>query len=465
MSDTESDTGAGTLAPGLRQLLPLPYGAAREARRNPLGFLMDGRRRFGDVFRYQIGPWCFNLISHPDGVRQILQDNYTNYPRSHLYKFTRLVIGDGLVSTEGDKWRRQRRMVQPAFHSQRIAALGQHMVEATARMLADWDNRPALSSQPFDVAAEMTGLTLRIVGTTLLGVDLSGETDRIGPAVAEALAYLDHRINNQIALPLAIPTPRNLRFRRAMRTLNGVVYDIIHQRRAHPEERVDLLSLMMSVRDEQTGTAMTDLELRDQIMTFIGAGHETTAVALAWIWYVLGKHPDVERRFRDELETVLGGRPPAVTDLPALRYTRMVIEETLRLYPPVYAVVRDVLREDSIGGYRIAAGTSVIVCQYVTHRHPGVWDRPDEFDPERFAPDSSHNRPKFAYFPFLGGPHFCIGAEFAMMEATLIVAMVAQRYHLALVSSEQPPIKPMLSLRPRDGVWVTARPVTSPVHT
>lgn len=444
-------------APGLSQWIPLPYGRGPMAwaHRDPLGFLTDNARRFGPVFRYRAGPFLYHLLSRPEHVKYVLQDHYRNYPRSWLYRFTRLVGGNGLVSTEGDVWRRQRRMVQPAFSHQRIAALARPMTEATAGMLGAWAARYAGTGRVVDVAAEMIGLTLTIVGKTLLGVDLGGETDALSPAIAELLAYLEHRITVPLSPPAWVPTPRNRRYRRALGVLDRVVYDIIEQRRPArdgPGGGNDLLSMMLSLRDEETDERMSDRELRDQVVTFIGAGHETTAVALAWVWYLLSQHPDAGRRVREEVAGALNGRVPTVQDLPNLAYTRRVIEESLRLYPPVYGVVRDVVAEDEIGGFRIPAGSSVVLSQYVTHRHPAVWADPERFDPDRFTPANAAGRPRFAWFPFIGGPHQCIGQEFALMEATLIVSMVVQRFRLTLSPGARVEPKAMLSLRPRDGV-------------
>ena len=447
-------------APGIRQLIPLPYGTVAESRRDPRAFFMKSWEQFGDVFRYQLGPWTFHLLSHPDHVRHVLQDNYRNYPRSFHYRLTKLVIGDGLVATEGEVWRRQRRMVQPAFHEARVAALAGAMAQATEDMLGRWEAaRHAETGQPFDVSKEMIGLTLRIVGRTLLGVDLGGETDVMSPAITEALAYLDFRLNNLVTWPLFVPTARNLRFRRAMRTLDDVVYDIIRRRRDGADTG-DLLSMLLAVRDEETGAAMTDLEVRNQVMTFIGAGHETTATALAWTWYLLSKHPEVERRLREEVIDVLGDRTPTAADARRLSLTRRCFEEAMRLYPPVFGVVRGVVADDEIGGYRIAAGTSVILCQYVTHRHPAAWEDPERFDPDRFLPERAARRPKFAYFPFLGGPHHCVGSDFATMEGAIILAMVVRRYRLRVAPGAVVEPATMVTLRPKHGLPMVAERVS-----
>jgi cytochrome P450 len=458
-----STTPIPVTAPGYRQLIPLPFPGSSLAwsRRDPIGFLSDSAKRFGPVFRHRVGPWVFHLVSQPEHVKHVLQDNYRNYPRSWLYRFTKLVGGDGLVSSEGDVWRRQRRMVQPAFHPSRVGPLASLMTQAAGDMLDRWEDH-AKSGNPLDVATEMSGLTLRIVGKTLLGVEMAGEAKDIaggaaamGPAVVEALKYLDHRFNHLLAPPIWVPTPRNQRFKRAMRTLDGVVYGIIALRRRSGEDTGDLLSMLLAVRDEQTGEAMTDKELRDQVMTFIGAGHETTAVALAWAIYLLSQHPAIESRLREEVEQALCGRTPGLADVPNLPLARMIFEETLRMYPPVYAVARDVVADDVIAGCRIPAGSTVILSPYVTHHLPEVWEESARFDPDRFLPERSAGRPRFAWFPFLGGPHHCVGNEFATMEATLILAMIVQRYRLRLVPGSRVEIGPMVSLRPRYGVPVT----------
>jgi cytochrome P450 len=446
-------------APGIRQLVPLPYGPMARSRRDPLGFLLDSVLTYGDVFRYRLGPLVFHLIVRPEHVRQVLLDNQKNYPRSWFYGRTELVVGKGLVTTEGPAWRRLRRMAQPSFHHRRIEALATLMTEETAALCARWQ-ASAPNGEPIDIAEEFVGLTLRIVGRALLGIDLGGEADRIGQAVTTSLEYLDYRVNTLVPVPFAIPTRRNLRARRALRTLDEIVYEIIAARRLKPNaEANDLLSTLLATRDPETGEGLSDRELRDQIITFVGAGHETTAVALAWTFYLLSQHAEVEARLRTEVAEVLGGRTPTAEDLPRLAYTRRVLEESLRLYPPVYATVRDAVEADEIGGYDIPARSMVVLSPYVTHHHPGIWPDPERFDPDRFLPERSADRPRFAWYPFLGGPHQCIGQEFALMEATLIVAMLVQSFRFALAPEARVEPKPVLSLRPRHGVPMTIRPV------
>jgi cytochrome P450 len=445
------------IAPGLRQLVPTPFGPLARARTDPLGFMLDGRRRYGDVFRFQMGPFVVHLLAHPDHIRHVLLDNQANYARSWVYNRPKLAAGEGLVTTDGPVWRRLRRMMQPAFHHRRIEAMAGMMTDATDELRGRWRERPQ-RDQPLDVAAEFMALTLRIVGQTLLGVDLGGKADRIGPAISTTMEYVQYRLDNILALPLGVPTPRNLRFRRALGLLDSIIFEIIDRRRREPG-RDDLLTLLLAARDEETGEGLTDRELRDQLMTFIAAGHETTAGTLAWAFYLLSQNPEAQDRLRAEVATVLGGRTPTAADLPRLAYTRRVIEESLRIYPTVYGLLRDAKVDDEIGGYRIPAGSQVFLSPYVTHRHPDYWPDPEAFDPDRFLPERSASRPRFTWFPFLGGPHQCIGQEFAMMEAMLVVAMITQEFRLHFIPGTRVEPQAMLTLRPRGGLPMTIHPV------
>jgi cytochrome P450 len=446
-----SDTIVTMTAPGMRQFLPPPFGPVARINRDPLGFMLDGLRRYGDVFRFQVGPLVFHQIAHPDHIKHVLLDNQKNYPRSWYYKRARIGAGEGLVTTEGAPWRRLRRMAQPAFHRQRIEALAGTMTGAIDAMRRRWQAR--VGSGPIDVAAELVALTLRIVGRALMTIDLADASDRLAPAITAAMAYTASRLKNLLGPPSWMPTPNSLRFRRAIRTLDALFYRVIAERRRQPGTGPDdLLAMLLIARDEETGQGLTDRELRDQLLTFIVAGHETTAVALGWTLYLLDRNPPIARRLRDEVDAALGDRIPTAADLPGLPYVRQVIEESMRLYPPVYGLIRDAKDDDVIGGYRIPARSMVLLSLYATHRHPAFWPDPEVFDPDRFAPDQVAARPRFAWFPFLGGPHQCIGQDFAMMEAVLVVAMLAQRFRLELAPGARIEPLPMLSLRPRGGL-------------
>jgi cytochrome P450 len=343
--------------------------------------------------------------------------------------------------------------MQPAFHRKRLAAFGTLMTSATVMMLDQWQ-AIAEGNQRLDVAAEMLHLTLRIVGQALFTIDLSDETHSVGQAVTTVNRLLSDYIYAPFP-PLSVPTPRTRRLRAARRTLDQVVHGIIAQHRQQDTDTGDLLSMLLFVRDEETGQGMNDQQVHDEVMTLLLAGHETVSIALTWTWYLLSQHPEVERRLHAELDEVLGGQMPTVDHLGKLSYTRMVLEEALRLYPPAWIFGRKALADDEIGGYFIPANSMIVLSPYVTHRHPTFWEDPEAFDPERFAPERSASRPHYAYFPFGGGPRLCIGSNFALMEMQFILATIAQRYRLHLVPGHLIEPEALLSLRPRYGLPMT----------
>jgi len=428
-------------------------------RRDPLAFVTALAREYGDVVCLGMGgPIRAYLFHHPDGVKHILQDNNQNYVKGPIIGRVKVLFGEGLFTSEGDFWRRQRRLAQPAFHRERIAGFATTMVRRTAERLARWE--PAIErGEPIDVGAEMNALTLTIAGETLFGRDLSGEASDAGRALAVALAVLAHRAMSYVAPPIWVPTARNRAFRRAAATLDALVYDIIDARQRAHATGDDLLGMLMAARDEDTGEGMSRRQLRDEVMTFLLAGHETTAVALAWTWYLLARHPHIAEQARGEVIGCLGDRPPTVADLPRLPLARMVVEEAMRLYPPVWGVGRQTIAADRIGGYDIPAGAIVNLSPWVTHRHPDFWPDPERFDPERFRPGVERTRPRFAYFPFSGGPRLCIGEGFALMEMQLVVAMVLQRYRLTLVDERPVAPETTLTLRPCGGLRMRAERV------
>jgi cytochrome P450 len=447
-------------APGPRSFSP--FGNLPAIQRDPLGTFLKGRAEYGDVVRYRGGIWHAYLVSHPDDIKHVLQDNNQNYRKGFSYQVLKPVLGEGLLTNEGDSWLSQRRLAQPAFHRQRIARVSDLMLDSGERMLKRWDDRPD-KQQPVEVLGEMSRLTLEIVSRALLGTDVGSQADQVGQAVAELQAHVNYRATHLFSAPEKYPTPRNRRFHRWLRLLDGIVYGIIERQREalspgpspikeRGNQRDGLLSMLLQARDEDTGQGMSDRQLRDEVMTTFLAGHETTANALTWTWYLLSRHPEIEANLHDELDRVLAGRYPAYADLKDLPYCRMVIEESLRLYPPAWAVGRYAVGQDEVGGYGIPAGSQVVMSQYVTHRHPEFWERPERFDPERFTPEKTAGRPRFAYFPFGGGPRMCIGADFAMIEAQLVLAAVAQRYRLRLAPGHKVEPEALVTLRPRHGL-------------
>lgn len=434
------------------------FGSMRTFQRNPLATLM-GFAQHGDVIGYRVGWMMRYLLRNPDHIEQVLQKNYKNYSKGALdYKVLGWMVGNGLLTSDGAFWLRQRRLAQPAFHRRRIAALGTLMTNATEAMLERW-REPIAQGRTFDVSQSMMELTLRIVSEALFGSDVSAHSRTIAQAFDVLNEQIVTRFRSLWLIPPVLPTPRDRAFRAALQTLNQAVYEIIAERRRHNEDRGDLLSMLMLTRDEETGETMNDRQLRDEVMTLMLAGHETTATTLTWTWYLLSEHPDVARRLREELAAVLGGRTPTMSDVPNLVYTRMVIEESLRLYPPAWVTVRKVDNDDIIGGYHIPAGSTVVVSAYVLHRNPTFWPDPERFDPERFTPERVAERPRFAYIPFSAGPRQCIGNTFALVEAQLILATIAQRYHLDVAPGHRVAPEPLITLRPKGGMPVIGRTV------
>ncbi|TME06375.1 MAG: cytochrome P450 [Chloroflexi bacterium] len=429
-------------------------GHLRDLQRDQLRFYANLRKKYGDIVRFRVlGPVFLNMFFHPNDIDYVLRRNHQNFQKGAALEIFKSLLGEGLLTSEGSFWLRQRRLAQPAFHRQRVAALAPIMTGATATMLERWQAFEQ-NGQSVDVSVEMTNLTFQIVAKALFSINVEGEVDAVGRAFTVALEQINYRLNH-LALPDQFPTRHNRRYLQARRVLDSLVYDIIQQRRRTTEDRGDLLSMFLLARDEETGEQMSDKQLRDEVMTMILAGHETTANTMTWIFYLLAQHPVVERKLQAELASVLGGRAPSLTDLANLPYTRMIIDEALRLYPPAPGISRKAVADDEIGGYTIPAGSEIAVSQYVTHRHPDFWDRPEAFDPERFLPERSAQRPHFAYFPFGGGPRLCIGNAFALMEAHLILATIAQRYQLRLVPGHPVVPEPLVTLRPRFGLMMT----------
>jgi cytochrome P450 len=428
-------------------------GSASAMQRDPLKFLREARK-YGDVVRMRFVFSDAYLIYHPDSVKHVLQENNINYNKDlFTYKIFYPFLGRGLLTNDGESWLHQRRLIQPAFHRKRIATYSTIMTDATEKLLERWQSNIQRDSS-LDIAQEMMNLTLGIVGQTLFSMDLSEETNTIGPAVTTLLNLLGHYVYAPFP-PINIPTSRNRRLLEVNRSLEQVIYHIIAERRQQDVDTGDLLSMLLSARDEETGEGMNDQQIRDELMTMLIAGHETTANTLAWTWYLLSQHPEVEQHLYSEIDQVLGENIPTLEHLPDLKYTNMILEETLRLYPPAGIYGRKTIADDELRGYHIPANSMIIISPYATQHHPDYWPDPERFDPERFTTEHSAGRSHYAYFPFSSGPRMCIGSSFAMMEAQLILATIAQRYRLRMVPGH--PVEPQLlvTLRPKYGLQMT----------
>ncbi len=408
--------------------------SVREMVREPLNFFQNIVTQYGDIVCYRPAPEPAYLLNHPDYVRHVLVDNNRNYSKatSSNLLFNK-VVGEGLLTSEGETWRRQRRLMQPAFHHSRIEKLDGMIVDAAQSMLDVWQ-RAFDSSQPIDIAREMAALTLTVTTRSLFGVDLGDEVREVGEIINRAANYLEK--------------PSNPHLIQSAQDFGAVVDRIIQQRRQNFKDGGDLLSSMLLARDENTGAAMDDAQLRNQVMTLMLAGYETTASTLTWTWYLLSQNLWAMDRLRREVTDTLQGRPPRYPDLERMPYISMVLDESLRLFSPAWTMGRRAIGEDQIGGYYIPANTVIAICLYTLHRHPNFWDNPDIFDPERFSPENIKRRNKFVYIPFGAGPRQCIGNNFGLMEAALVIACVLQRFELHLMPGTAIQPQALFVLRP-----------------
>ena len=416
--------------------------------RDSLGFVTRAAREHGDVVRWRLGAERMALLSHPDDARDVLVTNARRFRKGRGLERAKLLLGEGLLTSEGDFHLRQRRLAQPAFHRERVAGYGDAMVRDAMRARDRWR-----AGETIDASHEMSRLTLAVVGKTLFGADVEEEAPEIGEALTAALGSFGFAVLPLGGLLQRVPfLPTVRRFNRARARLDATIYRIIAEHRAAGRDRGDLLSMLLAAQDDEgAGGGMTDLQLRDEAMTIFLAGHETTANALAWSWYLLSQHPEAEARLHAELDAAVGARPPTAADLPRLPYARMVLAESMRLYPPAWVIGRRATEPYAVRGETLPARTVVLVSPWVLHRDPRWWPEPEAFRPERWADDAAE-RPRLAYLPFGAGTRVCIGEQFAWMEGVLLLATIAQRWRLRLVAGHPVVPQAIITLRPRHGL-------------
>ncbi|MEO8096205.1 MAG: cytochrome P450 [Acidobacteriota bacterium] len=442
------------MTPALFQRPPTPkglpvVGLLPEFRRNPALFLQRMAKEYGDVVFLRVARQKIYLLNHPDFVREVLVTEQHKFKKSRMLERAKVLLGEGLLTNEGASHRRQRRLVQPAFHRDRLVGYGNTMIERACVARERWHRGDTV-----DVSQEMMRLTMDIVSRTLFSAQVEGEADEIGEALGQVFGLFD-----VILLPFSeylekLPLPSMLRFRTARKRLDETIYRLIAERRASGEDKGDLLSMLLLAQDEDDAGGMSDTQVRDEVLTLFLAGHETTANALTWAWYLLSQNPEAEARLHAELDEVLAGRVPTVEDAGALRYASGVVQESLRLYPPAWAIGRRALEDVSIGGYTVPKGDIVLMSPYVMHRDARWFPEPERFKPERWLTEDPA-RPKFAYFPFGGGARVCIGERFAWMEGVLLLAVIAQKWKLSLVPGHAVEIRPQITLRPKNGMRMT----------
>jgi cytochrome P450 len=465
-------TSSPTAVHGARAL-PLPpgpkgkplVGSMLEAWKDPIALMLDGFATYGGVTQFRFAWMRYVTLADSDAAHRVLVENAKNYHKSPNYQGLKLLLGDGLLTSEGDFWRRQRKLAQPAFHRERLAGFVDSMAQCTDDMLARWRTETAKNPAPVDVHREMMRLTFRIVGQTLLSVDLDGESRAVGEALDVALHWANDYVESLVRVPPWVPLKKNRDFLKAKATLDELVLRIVRARRAAMARNEvvpqDLLQMLLEATDTDTNTGMTDEQLKHELLTLVLAGHETTANALTFTLHLLSKNPDARAKVIAEAREALGDRAPAVSDLPKLPYTMQVIEESLRLYPPAWAFERVALEDDIIAGYSIPKGTVIGISPFVMHRNPKYFPDPERFDPARFDRSAPVDRPKHAYVPFGGGPRTCIGNAFALMEMQVILPMILRAFTLDSPSGFKLELEPSVTLRPRFGVPMRRVPTTS----
>ena len=426
----------------------LLIGSLLELGTDWLGFLSKCAREYGDVVFFRFAHVPVVLLTHPEHIEQVLVANASYFSKSRGYRALERIAGKGLLTSEGEEWRRQRKLIQPAFRHDCLVPYAAAMVEGADRVLEAWHDGDVR-----DIHGDMMRTTLDIVARTLLGCDASNEAKTVADALEVVAEKFLEQASLAFLLPASLPLPSRLSLQRAVRRLDGIIYEIIRRRRASRRSTEDLLDTLLRAKD-QDARHMSDAQLRDELKTLFLAGHETTAIALSWTFYLLAQHPEVDAQLAEELEAVLGNRPPGFDDVPRLRYTEMVIKESMRLYPPAWGMSRQANQPLQIAGYELAAGTTVFLVPWITHRDPRFFPESERFDPSRWRDDPIRTGkiPRFAYFPFGGGPRVCVGAAFAMLEATLLLARIAQRFRFA--PGQPTEIRATATLRPRQGIRV-----------
>ena len=405
-------------------------------------------REYGDVVYFRLGPQRAILFTRPAHVQDLLITNAHKFTKSRFLQRAKILLGDGLLTNEGKFHLRQRRLAQPAFHRERLKAYSQVMAEYADRAASRWHD-----GETRDMAQEMMRLTLAVVAKTLFSADVESEASEVGQALTDVLGLFDLMLVPGTSFLQHLPLPAMRRFNRALKQLNAIIYGIIQEHRESGKDAGDLLSMLMMAADEQgDGTRMNDKQLRDEAMTLFLAGHETTAVALTWTWYLLSQHPEVAAKLREELETVLSGRVPVFDDLPRLPYTEMVLAESMRLYPPAWGISRLTVETHEVDEFPIAKGTLCLFSPYVMHRNPDYFPDPERFDPQRWTPEARETRPKYSYFPFGAGARICIGERFAWTEGILILATIAQKWKLSLSPDQRVEYLAQITLRTRYGM-------------
>ncbi|WP_125777418.1 cytochrome P450 [Antribacter gilvus] len=458
MTTTETTRSATDLAPGPRGGLQA-WRNLRRFQEDAPSYFLELQRTYGDMVRLPLGFFTVHLPFSPDAVRHVLQAANGNYRRGKGYDFFKIYMGTGLLTTDGEEWKARRMVVNPLFHRRAIEGMSDAMVSATSRVLDTWAARAAGGTTTLDVIPESMHITLDALGSAMFDRDLEPDHPRIGPAMDQAIEAMVFRGEPRQLMPAWMPFGYQRRVARTRADLYDIVGDIV---RAHREgehaDRTDLVALLLAAQGSDDGPDLGDDDVRDELMTIFMAGHETSGTGIAWTLAELARHPEVQERAHQEIETVLAGRAPGLDDLAALPYLKQLVDESLRLHPPIWVFPRDAVADDVVGGHRVPAGESVFLTPFVTHRMPDLWPDPERFDPDRFAPGQEEKLPRFAYFPFGGGQRKCVGWMMALQQSYLTVAMVLQRFRLGTALGFDDGLATLVSLRPPAGLRLSVTP-------
>ncbi|MEM7101671.1 MAG: cytochrome P450 [Bacteroidota bacterium] len=432
------------------------FGSGLEFAKDPIAYISKNSKQYGDFFVVDMRLSKFYISRHPEVFRKLLQTNHKNYVKDKFYGKLKLALGEGLLMNEGESWMRQRRLAQPAFYKKRLIELFNTMVDIAEGFCDDLSSH-CDTGVAINITSELNRITSDIVVATLLGTGLNEDSQYIQDTILELQEYIIKHIRRPAAAAFAYVTGEHRRYMKKMAEFDASIYQIIEDRKKNPDGHNDLLSMLMAARDADTGEPMNNRQLRDEVITIYVAGHETSSNALSWTWYLLTKHPEVYQKVKQEVNEVLGDKRPDFETIMRLQYTRQVLDESMRFYPPAWATGREALGPDEILGHKFKKGDMFFMSIYELHRHPDYWENPDQFDPDRFSPDNRKGRPKFVYLPFGAGPRMCIGNNFAIMEIMLLMATMIRRYDYEILESHPVIPEPLVTLRPKHGVKLFVR--------
>lgn len=443
-----------------KKLNQLPYpnslhfllGNLLQLRNERIQFFLEQKKALGNIYQIKVPSRKIVVLTNPDWIKYVLVDNNKNYTKSFAYDSIKLFLGNGLLTSEGEFWKRQRRLSQPAFHKEKLSLMFKNMMAQTEKSIKRLE-KYADTNLSINLSKELYKLTLDIVNSTLFYNEIDNTTDRIYKVVSKGNEYITKRIDSPIQLPEWLPTPSRMKEKEVLKEMDEIFFSVIERRRKNPTQHEDLLSMLMEAKDEETGEAMTNRQLRDEIITIFVAGHETTQIALGWIFYLLTNNADVLQRLIHEIDSTLHGEAPTIQNIRSLHYLKQVIDESMRCFPPAWILGRKTIEKDVIDGYEIPAGTNVIMPIYVVHHDEQYWENPSIFNPDRFTFENVKSQHKYAYFPFGGGPRLCIGNNFAMQEMQVVIVMVLQKYRIVVNKDFIPDLNPLVTLHPKNEIF------------